>query len=98
MLPPLPPEPWHAAHVRAKTCRPATASPSTNVRLSADTCDPQLNAPHAGCICSSGTFIGDYFGIDSDGTSIYTTSVSTYDGGANPWHYQQQLVAKVAIP
>jgi hypothetical protein len=40
----------------------------------------------------------DYFGIDSDGTSIYTTSVSTYDGGANPWHYQQQLVAKVAIP
>jgi hypothetical protein len=41
---------------------------------------------------------GDYFGIDSDGTSIYTTSVSTYDGGANPSHYQQQWVAKVAIP
>jgi hypothetical protein len=69
-----------------------------NVRLSADTWDPQLNAPHPGCICSSGTFIGDYFGIDSDGTSLYTTAVSTYDAGDNPSHYQQQWVAKVAIP
>jgi hypothetical protein len=69
-----------------------------NVRLSAETWDPQLNAPHPGCLCSSGTFIGDYFGIDSDGTSLYTTSVSTYDGGDNPSHYQQQWVAKVAIP
>jgi hypothetical protein len=69
-----------------------------NVRLSAETWDPQLNAPHPGCICSSGTFIGDYFGIDSDGTSLYTTSVSTYDAGDNPSHYQQQWVAKVPIP
>jgi hypothetical protein len=70
-----------------------------NVRLSADTWDPQLNAPHPGCICSSGTFIGDYFGIDSNGTNLYTTSVSTFNAaGENPSHYQQQVVAKVPIP
>jgi hypothetical protein len=78
--------------------RPDLTPIGHNVRLSADTWDPQLNAPHTACICSASTFIGDYFGIDSDGTSVYTTSVSTYDGGANPWHYQQQWVAKVAIP
>ncbi|HEY2220006.1 MAG TPA: sialidase family protein [Gaiellaceae bacterium] len=78
--------------------RPDLTPIGHNVRLSADTWDPQLNAPHPACICSASTFIGDYFGIDSDGTSIYTTSVSTYDGGANPWHYQQQWVAKLAIP
>ena len=33
-----------------------------NVRLSEKTWDPQLSALHQGCICSSGTFIGDYFG------------------------------------
>jgi hypothetical protein len=69
-----------------------------NVRLSANTWDPQLNAPHPSCICSPGTFIGDYFGIDSDGTNILTTSVSTYDDGRNPSHYQQQVVAKLTIP
>ena len=76
-----------------------------NVRLSSDTWDPQLSAPHPGCICLSGTFIGDYFGIDSNGTigsngtSVYTTSVSTFNSaGENPSHYQQQVVAKVAIP
>ena len=69
-----------------------------NVRLSANTWDPQLNAPHPSCICSSGTFIGDYFGIDSNGTDLFTTSVSTYDAGENPSHYQQQLVARVHIP
>src|SRR4051794_88988 len=78
--------------------RPDLTPIGHNVRLSVDTWDPQLNAPHPACICSASTFIGDYFGIDSDGTSIYTTSVSTYDGGANPWHYQQQWVAKLAIP
>jgi hypothetical protein len=29
---------------------------------------------------------------------VYTTSVSTYDNGANPSHYQQQVIAKIAIP
>jgi hypothetical protein len=69
-----------------------------NVRLSSNTWDPQLNAPHPSCSCSAGTFIGDYFGIDSNGTDLYTTSVSTYNGGDNPSNYQQQVVARVPIP
>jgi hypothetical protein len=70
-----------------------------NVRASAHTWDPQLNAPHPGCICSAGTFIGDYFGIDSDGTAMLTTSVSTYDAaGENPTNYQQQIVARIPLP
>jgi hypothetical protein len=78
--------------------RPSLAPIGHNVRLSAHTWDPQLSAPHPGCICSSGTFIGDYFGIDSAGGSTYTTSVSTYDDGTNPSNYQQQDVARVATP
>jgi len=78
--------------------RPDLTPVGHNLRLSSDTWDPQLNAPRAACICSPTTFIGDYFGIDSDGTSVYTTSVSTYDAGGNPSHYQQQWVAKVPIP
>jgi hypothetical protein len=70
-----------------------------NVRLSAHTWDPQLSAPHPGCICSSGTFIGDYFGVDSTGSSLVTTSVSTWDyAGENPNHYQQQIVATIPLP
>lgn len=60
--------------------------------------DPQLNSPHTGCVCSTGTFIGDYFGIDSNGTDLFATSVSTYDAGDNPSNYQQQVVARVPIP
>jgi len=69
-----------------------------NVRASAHTWDPQLNAPHQGCITCRGTFIGDYFGLDSDGTNLFTTSVSTYNPGDNPSYYQQQVVAKVPLP
>ncbi len=69
-----------------------------NIRASAHTWDPQLNAPHPSCICGRTTFIGDYFGIDSDGSSMYTSSVSTYNYGKNPSNYQQQIVAKVPIP
>ena len=70
-----------------------------NVRASAHTWDPQLNAPHTGSITGAGTFIGDYFGIDSTGSAMVTTSVSTYDyAGENQSHYQQQIVAKVPIP
>ena len=43
--------------------RPNLAPLGRNVRLSAHTWDPQLSAPHQSCICSSGTFIGDYFGV-----------------------------------
>jgi len=69
-----------------------------NIRLSAHTWDPQLNAPHPHCPCSSETFIGDYFGNTSGGSTEYTTSVSTFDDGSNPNHYQQQVVASVPIP
>jgi hypothetical protein len=70
-----------------------------NVRLSAHTWDPQLSALHPSCICTSGTFIGDYFGVDSAGGSTYTTSVSTYDyAGENPSFHQQQIVARIATP
>jgi hypothetical protein len=70
-----------------------------NVRLSANTWDPQLSAPRPSCICSSGTFIGDYFGVASSGGLTYTTSVSTFnEAGENPSFHQQQLVARIATP
>jgi hypothetical protein len=70
-----------------------------NIRASQHTWDPQLNAPHPGCISCRTTFIGDYFGIESNGSAMYTTSVSTYNYMAeNPSYYQQQIVARVPIP
>jgi hypothetical protein len=69
-----------------------------NVRLSAHTFDPQLNAPHTGCATCLTTFLGDYFGFDIAGSTAFFTFVSTYDDGMNPQHYQQQVVASVAIP
>ena len=45
-----------------------------NVRASAHTMDPQLNAPHPGSIGSATTFLGDYFGIDSTGTAMMTSA------------------------
>ncbi len=70
-----------------------------NVRLSAHTWDPQLSALHPSCICSTGTFIGDYFGVESGGGYTYTTSVSTYDyAGENSSFHQQQVVARISTP
>ena len=69
-----------------------------NIRLSAHTWDPQLNAPHTSSATGLTTFIGDYFGISSAGGTLYTTSVSTFDDGANPGHYQQQVIARIPIP
>jgi hypothetical protein len=72
-----------------------------NIRLSAHTWDPQLNAPWrygSSLFTGKDTFIGDYFGNDFVGTTNLTSSVSTYDDGSNPHHYQQQVVATVAIP
>ena len=69
-----------------------------NIRLSQFTFDPQLNAPKRFCVCSSSTFLGDYFGLDFGGGFAYTTSVSTYDYGQNPSFYQQQVVSKVPLP
>ena len=70
-----------------------------NIRLSAQTWDPQLSAPHPGCICSGGTFIGDYFGVDARGGFTYTAAVTTANpAGENPGFHQQQLVSKVRTP
>jgi hypothetical protein len=69
-----------------------------NIRLSQFTWDPQLNAAKRFCVCGSTTFIGDYFGLDFGGGYAYTTSVSTYDYGHNPSFFQQQIVARVALP
>jgi hypothetical protein len=81
--------------------RPNLAPIGHNVRLSAHTWDPQLSAPHPGCITCGRTFIGDYFGVVSapgaPGTT-YTTSVTTYNDGGNPYFHQQQLVSRIATP
>ena len=69
-----------------------------NIRISQHGWDPQLNSPHPGGIGSSEGFIGDYFGNSTSGSTDLTTSVSTFDYGSNPNHYQQQVVATIAIP
>jgi hypothetical protein len=69
-----------------------------NIRLTKQTWDPQLNSPHPGTPTGTETFIGDYFGNVADGPTDVTSFVSTYDDGTNPHHYQQQVIAKVAIP
>jgi hypothetical protein len=95
--------PWGRANYCVNTAiqfyRPNLAPIGQNVRLSAHTWDPQLSAPHQSCICSSGTFIGDYFGDDSGGGYTYTTSVSTFDyAGENGFFHQQQIVARIPTP
>jgi len=73
----------------------------SNIRLSAHTWDPQLNAPWrfgSSLFTGKDTFVGDYFGNDFAGSTSLTTSVSTYDDGTNPRHYQQQVIATVASP
>jgi hypothetical protein len=69
-----------------------------NIRLTQHTWDPQIHAPHTSCPTCVTTFIGDYFGITSAGGKSYTTSVTTYNDGTNPRHYQQQVIAILAIP
>jgi len=70
-----------------------------NIRLSQHTWDPQLNSPYRFCVCNAAAgFIGDYFGNTTGGSTDYTTSVSTFDDGSNHGHFQQQVVATVAIP
>jgi len=69
-----------------------------NIRISAHTWDPQLNAAHYSSAARDKTFIGDYFGNTTGGSIDYTTSVSTYNDGTNPDFQQQQIVATVAVP
>ena len=68
-----------------------------NIRLSQLTFDPQLDAPHQGSPGGAETFIGDYFGNTTAGSTDISTFVSTVDV-SNPSHYQQQVVAKLTIP
>jgi hypothetical protein len=84
--------------------RPSLAPIGHNIRISQHTFDPQLNQPKPSSPGSAEGFIGDYFGnitganLVSGGLSDYTTSTSSYDDGSNPSHYQQQVIATVAVP
>jgi hypothetical protein len=69
-----------------------------NIRISLHTWDPQLNSMKPSGIGAARGFIGDYYGNITSGKTDYTTSVSTFDDGSNPGHFQQQVVATVGIP
>src|SRR5215472_8106139 len=69
-----------------------------NVRLTQHTWDPQLRAAHPGRPGGEESFIGDYYGNTTVGTTDVTTFVSTFDDGTNPDHDQQQVVAQLTIP
>ena len=69
-----------------------------NIRISLHTWDPQLNSMKPAGINAFEGFIGDYYGIITTGGTVYTTSVSTYNDGYNGGHFQQQVVASLAIP
>jgi hypothetical protein len=68
-----------------------------NIRISLHTWDPQLNSLKPAAISAAEGFIGDYYGNITSGRTDYTTSVSTFDDGSNPGHFQQQVVATVGI-
>jgi hypothetical protein len=89
----------YCVNTAAQFYKPNLAPSGNNVRLSAHTWDPQLSALHPSCICTSGTFIGDYFGVASGGGFTYTTSVSTFNAaGENASFHQQQVVARAPTP
>ncbi len=77
----------------------ATLAPyGHNIRLTAHSWDPQLSSARPSGVGSRLGFVGDYFGNTTSGSLNFLTFVSTYDDGSNPSHYQQQVVATVAIP
>jgi hypothetical protein len=69
-----------------------------NIRLTQHTWDGQLNGPHPGSASGEETFIGDYFGNTTSGSTNISSFVSTFNDGSNPAYRQQQVVAQVAIP
>jgi hypothetical protein len=79
---------------------PALSPIGHNIRISANTWDPQLNAAHYASASVDRTFIGDYFGNTSnDGLGVeVTTSASTFNDGTNPDFRQQQIVAFIPLP
>jgi hypothetical protein len=64
--------------------------------------DRDDSASVAASIGGGTTFIGDYFGntvgAQAGGAVDYASFVSTYDDGTDSAHYQQQIVAAVAVP
>jgi hypothetical protein len=77
----------------------ATLAPfGHNIRLTQHTWDPQLNSPHPGSASGLETFIGDYFGNTTSGSTNISSFVSTYNDGSNPANRQQQVIATVVIP
>ena len=71
----------------------ATLTPfGHNIRLTQHSWDPQLNAPHTGSASNSSTFIGDYFGNTTSGSTNISSFVSTYNDGSNPNNQQQQVI------
>src|SRR5947209_220997 len=77
----------------------ATLTPyGNNIRLTQHTWDPQLNSPHTSSASTLTTFIGDYFGNTTSGSTNISSFVSTYNDGSNPANRQQQVVATISIP
>lgn len=76
----------------------ALAPVGHNIRTSLHTWDPQLNSMKADALNGARGFIGDYYGVAPAGSTLYTTSVSTFDDGTNSAHFQQQVVAALPIP
>jgi hypothetical protein len=69
-----------------------------NIRLTQHTWDPQLNSAHPGSASGVETFIGDYFGNTTSGSTNISSFVSTYNDGSNLNNQQQQVIATVAVP
>jgi hypothetical protein len=57
-----------------------------------------LNAAHPGSASGTETFIGDYFGNTTSGSTNISSFVSTYNDSSNPNNRQQQVIATVVIP
>jgi hypothetical protein len=77
----------------------ATLTPlGHNMRLTQHTWDPQLNSPHTSCATCITTFIGDYFGNITSGSTNISSFVSTFNDGSNPDYRQQQVIATVSVP
>ena len=66
-----------------------------NVRASARTWDPEQQR-----VTTRGGlgFIGDYFGLAMSATRTFVLNVSTADLGANPAHFQQQILQTLTTP
>src|SRR4051812_25863720 len=62
----------YCVNTAAQFYKPNLTPIARNLRLSTHTWDPQLSALRPSCICSSSTFIGDYFGVASSEGLTYT--------------------------